>query len=443
MSGWIEVTRRELHGRRILWGAALALGLLAPAAPLVFTNDSGPAAAALFAILLSAFLAFGVCGNMIGGELSERRLSFYFARPLSGGAIFAGKLLAAALLTYGAQLLVWLPTAILEHRFLAETLRFAGLLALGTPLLLALGLVAGVAARCRSRWLLADLAVAIALMALVAFLLSKGASGDVARLALGPRRAGARRWHRRGRRCGAVGRRCRRRRLRAHRPAARSSRLTVVAALALVPVGSVAFGASRRLLRPRLADVVSVHAATAAPRGDWLFVSGALAGMRYGWEPDFLFNPATGTERAARPGGSRTRSSRPTAAFAAWIEAKFLYDFVGTGVVAETEGTLVVRELDRGTEARTDVTVDDFVGVGWSPDGRRLAIVGERDAELRDAVTLHLVAQTRRARENDLDVRALHLADAAAPAGRRRPRRRRRRPFGPTRATPSRSDTST
>ena len=64
------------------------------------------------ALIVSLVLAMALGGSVIARDLGERRLGFYFARPISGGAIWAGKLAAAAVLAVGAGVLVLLPASL-------------------------------------------------------------------------------------------------------------------------------------------------------------------------------------------------------------------------------------------------------------------------------------------------------------------------------------------
>ncbi len=108
---------------------------------------------------------------MIARDLGERRLGFYFARPISGGAIWAGKMAAAAVLAAGAGALVLLPVLLTGNA--PDPSGYWGSVMTGGPLsmpwlalgwlgviLLALAAAnaAGVILRSRSPWLLLDLA---------------------------------------------------------------------------------------------------------------------------------------------------------------------------------------------------------------------------------------------------------------------------------------------
>jgi hypothetical protein len=64
-----------------------------------------------------AAVALGLGSSVIGRDIGERRLGFYFARPLSGIAIWGGKMLAAFALLVAAALLASLPVYLLANPF--------------------------------------------------------------------------------------------------------------------------------------------------------------------------------------------------------------------------------------------------------------------------------------------------------------------------------------
>ncbi len=115
MSGVWAVLARETNERRSVMLAALAFGLL----PLVAGAAAGVARwggadvrddlALVVGLAFPLATAVAVGTSVVGRDVAERRLGFYFARPLSGFGIWAGKTLAAALVTLVAALLVWLP----------------------------------------------------------------------------------------------------------------------------------------------------------------------------------------------------------------------------------------------------------------------------------------------------------------------------------------------
>jgi hypothetical protein len=119
MRAFTALVWREISERRALLAAAAVASLLPVLAPLLPATGSNPAAdvrelvmwimvgflVPLFALLLGV--------SFIGRDLSEGRLGFYFAQPLSGPTIWFGKLTAVALLIWGAQVLIMLPTVLL------------------------------------------------------------------------------------------------------------------------------------------------------------------------------------------------------------------------------------------------------------------------------------------------------------------------------------------
>src|ERR1700748_572845 len=73
-----------------------------------------------FASAYALALAGALGATVIGKELREGRLSFYFSRPLSGTALWFGKLLAAAILLILAFGIVALPVFLSGGHELAQ-----------------------------------------------------------------------------------------------------------------------------------------------------------------------------------------------------------------------------------------------------------------------------------------------------------------------------------
>lgn len=121
MKGFLAVFERELAERRLLAAAALGFGLLAALLPLVpgfqkggLTDAELRGGVALgLALILSSLTAVFLGGSVLASDLLQRRLGFYFSRPLSAWALWAGKVAAALVLTFGSALLVLLPAALL------------------------------------------------------------------------------------------------------------------------------------------------------------------------------------------------------------------------------------------------------------------------------------------------------------------------------------------
>jgi hypothetical protein len=176
MRGFFAVVERELVERRLLAAVALVVGLLPLAVPWVSSArhldpaDIRSGAALAFSMTFSVVVAIVLGSSILAGDLAERRLGFYFSRPLSGWALWAGKLAAAGLLTLGGGLLVLLPALLaggidLQGAWPGKTLR-SDLLSLGafwvmgTLFLIAASHAASVMIRARSPWLAFDLAAA-------------------------------------------------------------------------------------------------------------------------------------------------------------------------------------------------------------------------------------------------------------------------------------------
>ncbi|HVT58847.1 MAG TPA: hypothetical protein VHR45_10645 [Thermoanaerobaculia bacterium] len=181
MSGLLAVLAREIEERRLLLAAALLLGLLPLAAPALPGMAGGDAALARheaavgLSLIVCAVLALFLGGSVIAGDLAERRLGFYFSRPLAGWAIWLGKIGAALLLACGAAILVPLPVWLIDRIThgsgpfppqLPELAVQLPAVVAGALFLLLVAHVTAVTARSRSSWLALDLAGAMAVAAL-------------------------------------------------------------------------------------------------------------------------------------------------------------------------------------------------------------------------------------------------------------------------------------
>src|SRR6185369_12570786 len=93
MSAVFTVMRREIAERWTWLGLAVVLGFLPLAGGVVGIHDREMQAT----IALLLFLLF--CASVMAGDLTQGRLGFLLARPLSWRSLWAGKLLAALVLT--------------------------------------------------------------------------------------------------------------------------------------------------------------------------------------------------------------------------------------------------------------------------------------------------------------------------------------------------------
>jgi hypothetical protein len=170
--GFAAVFEREVAERRMLALLAFGLGLIPLAAPWMpgvgreNPTELRSAMALALGLGLSAVTAILLGGSVISRDLAERRLGFYFSRPLAGWEIWAGKLAAATVLTLGSALLVLLPTALLSGvpgpqslgaPVAATPWLFVGLGLLLVELIL-LSHAGGVILRARSAWVALDVA---------------------------------------------------------------------------------------------------------------------------------------------------------------------------------------------------------------------------------------------------------------------------------------------
>ncbi len=104
MTHVFAIARREIEERAFIFVEAIAIALISPvilAIPYGSFSDRKSAVVMLGFVLSIAFtwaLALILGATLVGRELSERRLSFFFTRPVSGAAVWFGKLLAAVVL---------------------------------------------------------------------------------------------------------------------------------------------------------------------------------------------------------------------------------------------------------------------------------------------------------------------------------------------------------
>jgi hypothetical protein len=404
MRGFAAVLRREIFERRLLGLLTPALGLIAVLLPLVPGFRPGGVAVAdlqgglalVLALVLTVILALFLGGSIVAGDLAERRLGFYFSRPLSGWAIWAGKMAAALVLIFGGGILVLAPAALVGGNLNLEGIWGVGnvisvtgaslIAAWATFLLLVLAATHAVSVivRARSPWALLDLAALAVVAGLVWGTLRRMklegllprstflAWGDLpnigawielgllAAILLALFLAGALQVVR-----GRTDLR------RAHRVLSQGLWGVLLAAVLLF-VGFTAW-----VLAAGPGDLLGFSGVAAAPGGRWLAFDGPAA-RRPGYNPSFLYDLDSGRAVHARfgllPSVSVFRISAPTAGFSAdgrravWLE----YD----GVTFDSPVTVLRMDLDRpGSQpVRTPISFRYAPsGFALSPDGRRIA----------------------------------------------------------------------
>lgn len=420
MRAFLAVFEREITERRLLAAAALAFGLIAvtlPALPGIraqgMTLAEARGGVALgFALLLSTLTAVFLGGSVLASDLLERRMSFYFARPLSGWTLWSGKVAAALVLTFGTGLLALLPAVLMGSSFDAGGLWGIGpdwqvgnsrvLLAWGLGILFLLlatnALI--VMVRTRSPWVALDLAALAAVAALVlgsrtrlvlagvgvvsargwwvdplnifAFLGSALVLVTIAALLLASAlqvvngRTDARRAHR-----------------------------SVSAALwgSLLVLGIAFQAVTFWWVRVAPSDLLGVTQVLAATHGasPWIGIEGPAA-RRPGYSPVFLYDAASGRSLATRMG--------PLAAFwglplrisadgsrAVWLEFQ--------DVPYHSPLTLYrldLRQSGAEPQATTISLANPPEALAYSPDGRRIALAKRKRLTVEDVDTGRLLA---------------------------------------------------
>jgi hypothetical protein len=161
MSNVMVVAAREISARRLIFLTAPAWGVLvAIMGSLHHDRNAVVTAAAICALVFGVVMSLVVGSALVGRELAERRLSFYFARPIGAASIWGGKFLGGLAIVIASQLLVLAPSLIGYRIVGDDVISIAVVLALPIGLL-ALGIVAGIAFRSKSLWVGVDLTVLV------------------------------------------------------------------------------------------------------------------------------------------------------------------------------------------------------------------------------------------------------------------------------------------
>ncbi len=164
----LTVALNEIKGRSSLLGASLVIGIF----PLLFcflgktfglTSNYDDIGLVTYAIMLCCAIGFSLISgaSILGNDLSNRQMSFYFSRPLSSLIVWGGKILATLGVVIAGSTITLLPSLLLFTNnlkqsftpdlvvnFVALVLFFSGL-----------GLVGGIVFRSKSFFLGLDLAL--------------------------------------------------------------------------------------------------------------------------------------------------------------------------------------------------------------------------------------------------------------------------------------------
>ena len=175
MSAVWTVAAREIRARRILLVAIPVVAALPFLARLMGGEKGRDIQEAIGLLVCGSFpfaVALGVGASLFSRELAERRLGFYFARPISAQAFWAGKVMAALVVVLAAFAFMQVPVALsLPRSYLspeASYSTFVGVAFLAALLVMAAANAVTSMYRARSPWLVLDVVMAAVCIAALA-----------------------------------------------------------------------------------------------------------------------------------------------------------------------------------------------------------------------------------------------------------------------------------
>ena len=386
----LVIAQRELAEKRFVVVAAAAFAALPFLLVLIpgirnwaGASDAIAAGAGLLGVGFTGGLALVLGGNIVGRDLAENRLSFYFSRPIGAASIWFGKVAAALTLIVAAFLVIIVPARLTAEKGWMHTWgKNAPLLAAvvigGSIALFVIAHVVASFIRSRSAWIAVDFA-AFCLAVIAAFLILRPlfdaaaftatktvASGIAAGAAVALIGGGA--WQlERGRTD----------RKRSHR--ALSQFLWMVIGVTLVLAG--AFVAWMTAATP--SDLTSVSASM--PRsGEWLILYGSARG-RMDYRPLFAFNAGTGKyERIAADGLWRAAFTR---------DGKSL--LIARAYVRQNRMEIFIRPMSGGEERSSGLTLQLSADYVATDDASRIAAIDSNLLAVYDVAHQRLLASQR------------------------------------------------
>ena len=387
MNHSLVIARRELRDRTRLFVLAVAFAVIPfLAAQMPGARNNRIDVIAMGAAILGAALGVGaaiILGNtVIGRELSERRLSFYFSKPISPAALWVGKAAAALAASIACFLIVVMPAFLLVGKSWHDGIVTAPQVVLtGTIAITVLFFVShalSTIVRSRAPLIALDLtlaAIAAASMYLIVRTLARAGAvgfwwilplcvaGGVLVLAVAPvwqlanGRTDVRRNH------------------------AAFSRVVWPAIAAILLVAGAFVG---WLVTPDADDIAEVQMVQQAPHGDWSIVGGAMRN-RGSYHTAFAVNRTNGEwVRLPSPlwwGVTFSRDGRTLA----WVQPE--------GVFGSRALYLYTRRLDARDAKNVDTGIrtshDSFA---LSDDGSRVAVFNDRLVAVHDVTNGRILA---------------------------------------------------
>jgi hypothetical protein len=392
MRGFVAVARREIGERRGVFAAAAVLALIPFLAPLlpVWRRYGAPEVrlytAAFFAVAFAAALSLMLGASTIGRDISERRLGFYFSRPIGSGAIWAGKLAGAWLLVVLSAAVILLPAGLFDFSAWWRETRAGGLVgdvavafAWAVIVFLAVGNVISLAFRSRSVWVAGDL-VCLALWVLTIWLaamplLLAEAPVLTLRVALGVLAACSVALLAAGGAQVAVGR----------VDVVRGGRARfIVLWVLLFTLAGAAFGYVRWLLSPAPGDLLGIGIDSAASRGSWIEIEGYARG-RVDYRPSLFYAVTSGRFVRARSGRGGAVAFSGDGTAAAWTERSTLD--------ARGPQDVWICRFGEGEARRVRTPISTRVwNIAMSPGGSRLAVMEEKTISVFEVPSGRLLA---------------------------------------------------
>lgn len=391
----LVIARRELAEKKFVLFTAAAISpislliALLPSWGGIKRADLIATCAGIAAIGFTLSLAVLLGASMIGRDLSEKRLSFYLAKPLSARAIWFGKVVAAAVLLLGCLGILMLPAYLAASDAWSSNwnVNLGSLTALVLVLALALLVVSHTAStmvRSRSPRIAVDAVLAVAAFALGAVLVrtifrsdalglsAAFAIGMVGSVVVALFFAGA--WQlERGR--------ADRRRNHIELSKFLWTSTAIVLALGAAFVAWVT-GATPHSVR----GFVETQPAMS---GDWMFVESDAA-LRPGYRAKFLINANDGSWYRYRPAGRYQ------------LRAAFTADGRHAAYLADTARSSSHLDLYTLTLDGKPEPVDTGLAIGThsgglvlSDDGSRLALIEDRNVRVIDLATKRTIGAAR------------------------------------------------